>query len=75
MSKVYVFRGSKELSRDQVLEHLGLGVASRRMGPGFQKAGNTGNPITGVTRFLLPASECEYTLNSVRCCTRTVYLF
>ncbi|GFY83650.1 Sec23/Sec24 protein transport family protein [Actinidia rufa] len=65
MSKVYVFKGSKELSRDQVLKHLGLDVAGRRTGPGFQKAGQTGFPSSGVTRFLLPASECEYTLNSL----------
>ncbi|KAL6970904.1 Protein transport protein S23 E [Sarracenia purpurea var. burkii] len=65
MSKVYVFRGSKELSKDQVLDQLGLGVAGRRTGPGFQKGGQTGLPIPGVTRFLLPASECEYTLDSL----------
>lgn len=65
MSKVYVFRGSKELGKDQVLEQLGL----RRTGPGsgFQKGGTGGGggPVSGLTRFLLPASECEYTLNSV----------
>lgn len=65
MSKVYVFRGSKELSKDQVLDQLGL----RRIGgaPGMQKGGGgpIGGPNLGVSRFLLPASECEYTLNSV----------
>ncbi|KAA8548337.1 hypothetical protein F0562_000021 [Nyssa sinensis] len=65
MSKVYVFRGSKELSKDQVLEQLGLGVPGRRTGPGFPKGGQSGFPNSGVTRFLLPASECEYTLNSL----------
>ncbi|KAA8527880.1 hypothetical protein F0562_035251 [Nyssa sinensis] len=65
MSKVYVFRGSKELSKEQVLEHLGLAVAGRRTGPGFPKGGQSGFPDSGVTRFLLPASECEYTLNSL----------
>ncbi|KAM7489195.1 hypothetical protein LguiB_026679 [Lonicera macranthoides] len=66
MSKVYVFRGSKELSKDQVLDQLGLGsVTGRRTGPGFPKAVQTGFPGSGVTRFLLPASECEYTLDSL----------
>ncbi|XP_009799069.1 protein transport protein SEC23 E [Nicotiana tabacum] len=62
MSKVYVFRGSKELSKDHVLDQLGLGssVGGRRAGPG-----PIGAPSIGVTRFLLPASECEYTLNSL----------
>ncbi|KAL2530998.1 Sec23/Sec24 protein transport family protein [Forsythia ovata] len=70
MSKVYVFRGSKELSKDQVLEQLGLGAAGRRAGPGIQKGGDGLNPLggapnSGINRFLLPASECEYTLNSL----------
>ncbi|KAF8020802.1 hypothetical protein BT93_G1279 [Corymbia citriodora subsp. variegata] len=69
MSKVYVFRGSKEIAKEQVLEQLGLGVSARSRvgGAGFQKAmvqnGYPGG--SAVTRFLLPASECEYTLNSL----------
>lgn len=69
MSKVYVFRGSKEISKDQVLEQLGLaGASARRPAPGgYQKGGVGGGfpHVPGVTRFLLPASECEYTLNSL----------
>ncbi|CAN4105998.1 unnamed protein product [Withania somnifera] len=73
MSKVYVFRGSKELSKDEVLEQLGLGVGRRIGGggvggQGMQKGvggGMAGGSNLGVTRFLLPASECEYTLNSL----------
>lgn len=73
MSKVYVFRGSKDISRDQVLEQLGLGISGgRRSGPGIQKGGGGPSPMAGagpsmgINRFLLPASECEYALNSVR---------
>lgn len=67
MSKVYVFRGGKEISKEQVLEQLGLTVSGRRPVPGaFQQKGiQNAFPSSGVTRFLLPASECEYTLNSV----------
>ncbi|CAK9139717.1 unnamed protein product [Ilex paraguariensis] len=69
LSKVYVFRGSKELSKDQVLDQLGLGtMAGRRTGgpgQGFQKGPQAGVLNLGVTRFLLPASECEYTLVSL----------
>lgn len=60
MSKVYVFRGSKEIPKDQILEQLGLASASGRRpikGAPF--------PNSGVSRFLLPASDCEYTLNAV----------
>ncbi|CAH9049940.1 unnamed protein product [Cuscuta epithymum] len=62
MSKVYVFRGSKELSKDKVLEQLGLGSGGGRRAAG---GGPVGVPYPGITRFLLPASECEYTLNSL----------
>ncbi|KAI5406399.1 protein transport protein SEC23 [Lathyrus oleraceus] len=60
MSKVYVFRGSKEIPKDQILEQLGLASASGRRpikGAPF--------PNSGVSRFLLPASDCEYTLNAL----------
>lgn len=66
MSKVYVFRGSKEIPAEQILDQLGLSAAGRRPqkgAPGIAGAG--GFPNSGITRFLLPASECEYTLNAV----------
>lgn len=64
MSKVYVFRGSKEMGKDQVLDQLGLG---RRTGGGavYGKGGQAGGFDNGVHRFLLPASDCEYTFTSV----------
>jgi len=68
MSKVYVFRGSKEITADQVLDQLGLSTAGRRphkTAAGVAGAGVGGFPSSGITRFLLPASECEYTLNAV----------
>jgi len=68
MSKVYVFRGSKEIPADQVLDQLGLSTAGRRphKAPvGIAGPGAGGLPGSGITRFLLPASECEYTLNAV----------
>ncbi|KAB1213494.1 Protein transport protein SEC23 [Morella rubra] len=66
MSKVYVFRGNKEISKEQVLEQLGLGVSARRTGgTSYQKGMPNGFPNLGVTRFLLPAADCEYTLNAL----------
>ncbi|CAH1436426.1 unnamed protein product [Lactuca virosa] len=71
ISKVYVFQGSKEMTREDVLDQLGLlaGVANgRRMGggPGFQKGvvQGQGFPNSGVSRFLLPASEGAYIIHS-----------
>lgn len=69
MSKVYVFRGNKEISKDQILEQLGLGIPGRRPvagAGGYQpRAVQNVFPGSGINRFLLPASDCEYTLNSV----------
>ncbi|GER34123.1 protein transport protein sec23 [Striga asiatica] len=68
MSKVYVFRGSKDMSKDQVLEQLGLVSGGIR---GIQKGGGGPSPMAGagasagINRFLLPASECEYALDSL----------
>lgn len=61
MSKVFVFKGDKEISKDQILDQLGLGGSSRR----YTKGAQNGVPSSGLNRFLLPASECEFTLNSV----------
>ncbi|KAD5508880.1 hypothetical protein E3N88_16583 [Mikania micrantha] len=71
MSKVYVFRGSKEMSKDQVLDQLGLGTGGRRVGgvpgQGFQKGVVQGGgfPNPGVSRFFLPASEGAYIIHSL----------
>ncbi|KAK7379615.1 hypothetical protein VNO80_05079 [Phaseolus coccineus] len=68
MSKVYVFRGSKEIPADQVLDQLGLSTSGRRphkTPAGVAGASVGGLPSSGITRFLLPASECEYTLNAL----------
>lgn len=59
LTKVYVFRGDKEISKDQVLEQLGLGASGRRTGFPVGRDGS------GVSRFLLPASEFEFTIDSV----------
>ncbi|EOA29902.1 hypothetical protein CARUB_v10012995mg [Capsella rubella] len=67
MSKVFVFKGDKEISKDQILDQLGLGASSRRGGPisGYPKGAQNGVPSSGLDRFLLPASDCEFTLNSL----------
>ncbi|TYH32735.1 hypothetical protein ES332_D13G010200v1 [Gossypium tomentosum] len=59
--KTYVFKGSKDVSKGQLLEQMGFFL-------------NRPKPLTGVrdglssesiARFLLPASECEFAINSV----------
>ncbi|TYI36063.1 hypothetical protein ES332_A03G116700v1 [Gossypium tomentosum] len=65
MSKVYVFKGSKEIPKEQVLEQLGLRAAGGRPTAGYPKGLQNGFTNTVVNRFLLPASDCEFTLNSL----------
>ncbi|CAA7027277.1 unnamed protein product [Microthlaspi erraticum] len=60
LAKAYVFRGDAEVSKEQVLEQLGLAASGRR-GP----IGGYGFSNAALNRFLLPASECEYTLDSL----------
>ncbi|KAK1291878.1 hypothetical protein QJS10_CPB17g01827 [Acorus calamus] len=67
LSKAYIFRGDKEITKDQVLEQLGLSVAGRAAAGGFQKAGamaNGGMGVAGhiVTFYLqlqLPQTGCS----------------
>ncbi|MEW5313173.1 MAG: hypothetical protein WDW38_004762 [Sanguina aurantia] len=65
-SKCYVFRGSKEYSTQQIGEQLGLNrVASGQQGrPGGGGAAAQGGPVPPVRKFLMPLSECEFTLTT-----------
>ncbi|PKA49667.1 hypothetical protein AXF42_Ash004208 [Apostasia shenzhenica] len=69
LSKSYVFRGTKDITKEQILCQLGLSVGGRAAAPGFPKVGmpqaNGLHPTSSVNRFLLPATDCEYTLNAL----------
>ncbi|XP_076897681.1 protein transport protein SEC23 E-like [Bidens hawaiensis] len=65
MSKVYVFRGLKEVSKDQVLDQLGLAGGRRAGLPGQGFQNGVGVTNSGVSRFLLPASEGAYVIHSL----------
>ncbi|KAJ6809322.1 protein transport protein SEC23 [Iris pallida] len=66
MSKIYVFRGTKEMTKEQILDQLGLSGRGGYPKPGMTAAnGVQQHPGGAVSRFLLPASECEYTLNAL----------
>ncbi|KAJ3104626.1 GTPase-activating protein S23 [Phlyctochytrium planicorne] len=60
--KSYVFRGSKEYSSKQIQEMLNLGMNTQRpMQPGRP---NQPAPASGAQRFLMPISQCDFTLTT-----------
>lgn len=56
LPKAYAFRGSKEYSSQQVAYQLGFSVRHDPRGAAGQ---------AGAGRFLMPVSDCEFTLNSL----------
>ncbi|KAI3932834.1 hypothetical protein MKX01_031816 [Papaver californicum] len=72
LSKVYVFRGNKEFSKQEVLDQLGLSSFGQRSivppkgaGNSIDHQSNNNNNVVSISRFLLPASDCQYALDLV----------
>ncbi|KAI3936092.1 hypothetical protein MKW98_015851 [Papaver atlanticum] len=72
LSKVYVFRGNKEFSKEEVLDQLGLSsfgqrgiVQPKAAGNSIDHQLNNNNSVVSINRFLLPASDCQYALDLV----------
>ncbi|CAK9144836.1 unnamed protein product [Ilex paraguariensis] len=63
--KVYVFKGSKEVTKDLVLEQMGFFAKKPKPTAGVIAGVRDGLSHESISRFLLPASECEFVLNSV----------
>ncbi|PSS24554.1 Protein transport protein [Actinidia chinensis var. chinensis] len=63
--KVYVVRGSKELTKDQVIEQMGFFAKRPKPATGVIAGVRDGLSQETIARFLLPASECEFTINSI----------
>ncbi|XP_062099483.1 protein transport protein SEC23 C isoform X2 [Humulus lupulus] len=63
--KTYVFKGSKDISKDQLLEHLSFFLKKPKPPVGVIAGARDGLSNDAIARFLLPASECEFVLNSV----------
>ena len=59
--RAYLFRGTREITTQEVAKLLGLGLVQYKRQAGMP--GPSGTP--GIGRFLLPYSECEYTLESI----------
>ncbi|XAR63334.1 hypothetical protein NMG60_11023240 [Bertholletia excelsa] len=63
--KVYVFKGSKEVTKDQILEQLNFFAKRPKPATGVIAGVRDGLSQESIGRFLLPASECEFAINSI----------
>ncbi|KAJ7008740.1 protein transport protein SEC23-like isoform X1 [Populus alba x Populus x berolinensis] len=63
--KTYVFKGSKDVSKDQLLKQMGFFLKKPKPPTSVIAGAKDGLSSDSISRFLLPASQCEFTLNSV----------
>ncbi|XP_050237086.1 protein transport protein SEC23 C isoform X3 [Mercurialis annua] len=63
--KTYVFKGSKDVSKEQLLDQMGFFLKKPKPPAGVIAGSRDGLSSESISRFLLPASDCEFTLNSV----------
>ncbi|KAK7386241.1 hypothetical protein VNO78_26315 [Psophocarpus tetragonolobus] len=63
--KTYVFKGSKDVTKDQLLEQMSFFAKKPRPAVGVVAGARDGLSAESISRFLVPASECEFTINSV----------
>ncbi|KAF3795134.1 transport protein [Nymphaea thermarum] len=65
MPKSFVFRGGKEVTKDQILEQMNFFGGGKRPPLGVVAGPRDGLAPDSIRRFLLPAAECEFAFNSV----------
>ncbi|BFG21345.1 hypothetical protein CerSpe_076190 [Prunus speciosa] len=63
--KTYIFKGSKEVNKDQLLEQMSFFLKKPKPTTGVIAGPRDGLSTESIARFLLPASDCEFALNSV----------
>ncbi|KAI3983856.1 hypothetical protein MKX01_011564 [Papaver californicum] len=63
--KSYVFRGCKDYTKEQILEQMNFFAKKPKPTAGVIAGARDGLSAESIARFLLPASECEFALNSV----------
>lgn len=64
--RTYVFKGSKDVSKNQLLDQMSFFTKKPKPATGVIAGARDGLSSESISRFLLPKSECEFTLNSVR---------
>lgn len=73
--KVYVFKGSMDVSKDQLLERMSFFAKKPKPATGVIAGARDGLSTESISRFLLPKSHCEFALNSVRTRMSIVFFF
>uniref|UniRef100_A0A0D9X8U7 Protein transport protein SEC23 n=1 Tax=Leersia perrieri TaxID=77586 RepID=A0A0D9X8U7_9ORYZ len=65
LPKSYVFKGTKEVTKDQILEQMCFFAGKTKPTTGVIAGSRDGLSTESISRFLLPASDCEFVLNSI----------
>ncbi|CAK9328539.1 unnamed protein product [Citrullus colocynthis] len=63
--KTFVFKGTKDVSKEQLLEQMNFFLKKPKPPTGVIAGARDGLSTESIARFLLPKSECEFALNSV----------
>ena len=66
LPKSYVFKGTKEVTKEQILEQMCFFAGKKMPTTGVIAGTRDGLSSESISRFPLPASECEFVLNSVK---------
>ncbi|KAK3121955.1 hypothetical protein QOZ80_8BG0663240 [Eleusine coracana subsp. coracana] len=65
LPKSYVFKGTKEVTKDQILEQMCFFSGNAKPTTGVIAGSRDGLSAESISRFLLPASECVFVLTSI----------
>lgn len=66
LPKSYMFKGTKEVTKEQILDQMGFFAGKTKPKTGVIAGARDGLSTESIARFLLPASECEFVLTSVK---------
>ncbi|CAH2061581.1 unnamed protein product, partial [Thlaspi arvense] len=64
-TKSYFFHGNKDCTKDQLLDQLSFFVKNPKPSSGVIAGARDGLSSEDIARFLLPSSDCQFTLHSV----------
>ncbi|OAY65983.1 Protein transport protein SEC23 [Ananas comosus] len=66
LPKSYVFKGTKEATKEQILEQMCFFTRKPRPAVGVIAGTRDGLSAESIARFLLPASECEFVIEELQ---------